>query len=717
YEPREDGTFELIILQSGDRSIPRVYNHKVNGEDAYATSDLFVRHPTKPNLWKIYGRTDDQIMLSSGEKTNPGPLEKILEQDPHISHAVMFGRGKFYNGVLIDPSPEFAFDPTSKGGELLLEKFRHMIWPTVERMNEFAPQHSRLFKEMIIVSTPNKPFTHTAKRTVRRPAVIKEYDPEIEALYQRVENMANMGINGEAQSGSDSEGIVQEWNFDNTIAFVRKVIVNVLERSVKDEDDLFQHGCDSLQATWIRMQITGMLRRTKPDIARQLPSQFVFQAPSISALTRLILRYINPDSAQDESDFDRRVKALEAAVKKFTADIPSRPAATQGLQVHRKDAGDVILLTGTTGGLGCNMLAHLSMDPSVSRIYAFNRKAKGSDLKPQSRSNLEERQLKAVKSRGLESEYVSSKVVLLEGDLLKPFFGLSEDIYAELRDSVTHIMHNAWPVDFNLNLSSLEGAIAGVRKLVDFALSTPYTEMPRILLSSSVAVCRNPSVPGFPKEEPALNASMPAGSGYGESKWVSERILAIASERTGLKTTSVRIGQLSGDKTGYWNEREWFPSLVKSGIFTHCLPAERFQVTWLPMYDAARILVQMRQSDEPILHLVNAHPVPWNTIVGAIAAEIKVPLVPFEEWIQKLKNTVTESNVSEVELMDRNPALKLVGFYSSASFDDERNEPLGILRLDITKAKKVVPALNDVYLGLSETKKWISAWRASGYLP
>lgn len=71
-----------------------VINTKVGDRNAYATSDLLFPHPTKPGLWKIYGRADDQIMLSTGEKvvnfpslslvvlilwmgqTNPGPIGK-----------------------------------------------------------------------------------------------------------------------------------------------------------------------------------------------------------------------------------------------------------------------------------------------------------------------------------------------------------------------------------------------------------------------------------------------------------------------------------------------------------------------------------------------------------------------------------------------------------------------------------------------------------------
>jgi hypothetical protein len=37
----------------------------------------------------------------------------------------MFGRGRFQNGVLIDPKPPFAFNPKD---EAKLEAFRELIW-------------------------------------------------------------------------------------------------------------------------------------------------------------------------------------------------------------------------------------------------------------------------------------------------------------------------------------------------------------------------------------------------------------------------------------------------------------------------------------------------------------------------------------------------------------------------------------------------------------
>ena len=40
----------------------------IDGRPAYSTSDLVEQHPTKPHLFRVFGRADDQLMLSTGEK-------------------------------------------------------------------------------------------------------------------------------------------------------------------------------------------------------------------------------------------------------------------------------------------------------------------------------------------------------------------------------------------------------------------------------------------------------------------------------------------------------------------------------------------------------------------------------------------------------------------------------------------------------------------------
>ena len=121
----------------------------------------------------------------------------------------------------------------------------------MERLNTFAPQHSRLFKEartsarihdimltkktlqMIIVASPSKPFMYTAKMTARRQAILADYDSEINALYDTIENASQVDIS-----------IPAEWTPSQSLDYVRHVLHKIMTQKVADDVDIFQHGCD-----------------------------------------------------------------------------------------------------------------------------------------------------------------------------------------------------------------------------------------------------------------------------------------------------------------------------------------------------------------------------------------------------------------------------------------------------------------------------------------
>lgn len=102
-------------------------------------------------------------------------------------------------------------------------------------MNAYAPQHSRLFKEMILVMTPDKPFQYTAKGSVRRLTIIKDNEPEIEALYAAVAETTQEDI---AAPGPG------QWTEERARDFVRRTVHNVMKADLTDENDFFQYGCD-----------------------------------------------------------------------------------------------------------------------------------------------------------------------------------------------------------------------------------------------------------------------------------------------------------------------------------------------------------------------------------------------------------------------------------------------------------------------------------------
>jgi len=57
-----------------------------------------------------------------------------------------------------------------------------LVRSVVEEANKDAPNFSRIFKEMILVTSTDKPMLRAGKGTVTKKATIKLYEPEIDAL-------------------------------------------------------------------------------------------------------------------------------------------------------------------------------------------------------------------------------------------------------------------------------------------------------------------------------------------------------------------------------------------------------------------------------------------------------------------------------------------------------------------------------------------------------
>ena len=49
----------------------------------------------------------------------------MINDDPHVHSSVMFGRGKFQNGILVEPAEDFAIDPMDLKK---VEEYRNKIW-------------------------------------------------------------------------------------------------------------------------------------------------------------------------------------------------------------------------------------------------------------------------------------------------------------------------------------------------------------------------------------------------------------------------------------------------------------------------------------------------------------------------------------------------------------------------------------------------------------
>ncbi|KZP33087.1 hypothetical protein FIBSPDRAFT_943508 [Athelia psychrophila] len=247
---------------------------------------------------------------------------------------------------------------------------------------------------------------------------------------------------------------------------------------------------------------------------------------------RLVELYVPGNSAGYES----ATSATEEMIMKYSADIKIVAITSLGRPVDT-----VVLVTGTLG--------------SYVLVSA----------------TIQDRQTNAFEDIGLNLVLLrTSKLVYVEGHSALPKLGLSDALYEELRSSVTIIIHNAWRLDFNLSLASFEPSICGTRNLANLALQSSYASTIRFMFTSSIGSTLGwDQAKGAFLEEIQMDVATASSSGYGEGKYVSERIL----HKSGLQASSFRIGQFSGGiPNRAWATSDWVPSMVKSSLALGALP-------------------------------------------------------------------------------------------------------------------------------------------------
>jgi FlaA1/EpsC-like NDP-sugar epimerase len=150
----------------------------------------------------------------------------------------------------------------------------------------------------------------------------------------------------------------------------------------------------------------------------------VYQHPSISELvTYCLSTTTTKKDVAVEVEVDK-ITDMRKMLLQFSCDFPPSQASTTGLLPTIE--GKVVLLTGSTGGLGSHLLELLASHPSVHKIYALNRTGRVG-------TTVESRQRLAFTERGIDTQLLhGDKVVLLEGDLTKATLGLDEPIVAEV---------------------------------------------------------------------------------------------------------------------------------------------------------------------------------------------------------------------------------------------------------------------------------------------
>lgn len=223
--------------------------------------------------------------------------------------------------------------------------------------------------------------------------------------------------------------------------------------------------------------------------------------------------------------------------------------------------------------------------PHVIRVYTL--------VRASSPDNATVRVLESLHARSIDFPFShTSKIIALPSDFSRADLGLDGSKIAELRSTLTHVIHSAWAINFNLGVRSFEDQhIKGLYNLIQLCLSVHLPKPARLYFCSSVSVAAGTApLPATIEEAPVQRFEQAQRTGYAQSKLVAEHIVVHAARTTSCEARVLRIGQIVGDsKAGIWNDTEAIPLMIRSAITIGALPAleEVYPVAALSKHNSA----------------------------------------------------------------------------------------------------------------------------------
>lgn len=652
-----------IVARGNDRWTTNVIED-VYGRPGYSTKDLFERHPTKDHLYRLVGRADLVIVLSNGENVIAGEIEQQISVASGIRSASVFGHGKFSIGVLVE------LHDTVMSQDL--EIAREFVWKIVQKVNEKQPSFARIQKHLIIFTNDDLIAVPRAdKGTIKRSLLLERYSSAIEKAYAAI------------------DGVLDGFEFHSErelVAFIPTFVNKSANVALRSEDNIFQiGGLDSLGAAMIRNGlISGMKQIAKHAEAASLPSGFLYENPTISKLQCAL-----QDILSGETVRDRKAKVNDVFTKFSKSLNTCQPDRERKFTLPK-----VVALTGSTGFLGTFCLYELLHDPAVEHVFVLNRFS-SQEVEPLAR------QVSLFDTYGLETSLLDLKVTFLTIETGARYLGLSHVDHQNLVQRVDLFILNAWLVNWLAPLEEFEDQLKGVTAFVNMC---NLSNAKLLFVSSIASVARVQGAEEQCYEDPSVCLEQ----GYAESKHIAERLLKAVSSKSGIRTTVIRVGQISGDSvTGSWATSDNVAMMIKSCQELRAYPDDIGPITWIPVRKVARAILDFAKLEESqdhnIYHLQNPRSTTFAVLLPSLRSNIgDFEVINMQEWVARLKKYSGQ--------LEECPALKVLTFFEGLA---QGLAPM----IKITRSIRLSKTMSDlVPIDPEIMTRYIQHWKSIGYL-
>lgn len=144
---------------------------------------------------------------------------------------------------------------------------------------------------------------------------------------------------------------------------------------------------------------------------------------------------------------------------------------------------------------------------------------------------------------------------------------------------------------------------------------------------------------------------------------------------------------------------------------------------WLPVDTAAKAIVELSEAESDVVLVSHPKPVKWNEIMKVIADDLKVNMIPYNEWFDLLNRNHVIATAPEGD----NPGLRLLDVFQglrndSASSGTRPSQSNGILAStgsELAKAMDLSETLRNKELPqlvAKDAELWLQYWRSIKFL-
>jgi len=181
HEVRFDVDGELLLRG------PLLFSGYLEPEDDAGafTADGFYRTGDRARIdeegfLRVEGRKKHLLVLSTGKKLAPEPLEQAISGTPPFEGAVLLGEGRPFVSAAVFVAPEFLARLAAEGRDAT-ETLLPLVRSTLHAFSDYEKPH----KLLIIPGSPaDHPSIVTPTLKVKRDAVIAFLGPRLAALYE-----------------------------------------------------------------------------------------------------------------------------------------------------------------------------------------------------------------------------------------------------------------------------------------------------------------------------------------------------------------------------------------------------------------------------------------------------------------------------------------------------------------------------------------------------